>query len=173
MTFSKRILLATLLTVLAAVTASSQVALKGLESTTGVVGFTRGQSAVLNVLDEGAAGGVPLYAVLAIVNGDGEVLGHKEFVLSRGKAVRLEVHRDNIVEKLPRIPIRGIVRLYGRDTDVSKPYHMTLEIVDDDTGRTGALMSCPSDFAFAGNAGGRGDVFFCPPPECNLRLITP
>lgn len=173
MAVPKKVLLATLLAILAAVTASSQVARKVLESSTGIVGLAPGQTVVLNVLDEGAPGSIPLYAVLAIVNGDGQVLGHKQLALPRGKTVMLEVHRDDIIEKLPRIPVRGILRLYGRETEVSKPYHMTLEVVDDDTGRTGSLMSCPSDFAFAGNAGGRGDVFSCPPPECNLRLITP
>jgi hypothetical protein len=173
MTYAKRITLGTLLAVLAAVTASSQVALKVLEASTGIVGFSTGQTAVLNVLDEGGAGSVPLYAVLALVDGDGGVLGHKELLLPRGKGVMLQVHRDDVIHKEPRVPVRAIVRLYGRETDISKPYHMTLEIVDDDTGRTGSLMSCPSDFAFAGNAGGRGDVFFCPPPHCNLRLITP
>jgi hypothetical protein len=140
-----------------------------VETTSGIVGLARRQMAMLNVVDDGATGSPPLYALLAILDGTSNVLVYRTVALTRGKVESLAFRQDGSAE---RIPVRALVRFYGARTDVSKPFLVTFELVDDDDGKTKTVISCPNDFAFAGNPGGRGDVFNCP-TECNVKLVAP
>lgn len=140
-----------------------------VETTSGIVGLAPRQTAMLNVVDDGASGSPSLFALLAILDGSSKVLAYRTVALTRGKVESLPFHHDGSGD---RIPVRALVRFYGAPTDVSKPFLVTFELVDEEDGKTKTVISCPNDFAFAGNPGGRGDVFNCP-TECNVKLVAP
>ena len=139
-----------------------------VETTSGIVGLAPRQTAMLNVVDDGASGSPSLFALLAILDGSSRVLDYRTVALTRGKVESLRFRNDGA----ERIPMRALVRFYGAPTDVSKPFLVTFELVDEEDGKTNTVISCPNDFAFAGNPGGRGDVFNCP-TECNVKLVAP
>jgi hypothetical protein len=169
----RTLLLAALFALAGVASLAGALDIRVVEMRTSIVGIARGQTAVLNVLDDAATGSTPLYAILALVDGDGKVLAKKTVALERGKVQMLELGRDAIDARTVRVPIRGLVRFYGRRSTVAKPVHVSLELVDDETGQTGAAMFCPSDFQFAGPNMGRGDAFSCPPPACTLDILAP
>jgi hypothetical protein len=138
-----------------------------VETTSGIVGLARGQTALVNVVDDGSEGSGPLVAVLSIADGTSNTILFRTVTLTPGKMESLELKHDG---RIGRMPVRAVVRLQGAPTDESRPFHVTFELVDR-SGAARAVISCPNDFAFAGNPGGRGDVFNC--TDCNVELVSP
>lgn len=135
-----------------------------VQVTSGVVGLGRGQTAVVNVVDDGSVGSDPLVAVLSILDGTSNTIMVRTVTLTPGKVESIALKHDG---RVGRMPVRARVQLQGPPTDESRPFHVTLEVVDR-SGATRAVISCPNDFAFAGNPGSRGDVFMC--TDCDFTI---
>lgn len=135
-----------------------------VQVTSGVVGLGRGQTAVVNVVEDGSEGSSPLVAVLSITDGTSNTIMVRTVTLTPGKVESIALKHDG---RVGRMPIRARVLLQGEPTDESRPFHVTMELVDR-SGATRAVIACPNDFAFAGNPGGRGDVFMC--TDCDFTI---
>src|SRR5262245_64659695 len=90
-----------------------------VDSLSGVVGLAPGQTAVLNVVDDGSSGSPALTATLAIFDGKSNLLAIRTVALTRRTVESLSFRHDG---RAGRIPLRGLVRPTGNPADVSQPF---------------------------------------------------
>jgi hypothetical protein len=110
----------------------------------GMIGFTTGQTARVNVVNYGDPDQRPVAVSVKFLNKDGDVLG--EFRLSDplqpGKAAAFDLNRDDLVSAAPgRHEIRVEVT-YGDPDDKRAA---DIEIINNETGKTEVFWGDPDD----------------------------
>jgi len=135
---------------------------------TGLVGLAPGQTARLTLIDTSEGTRRVSRVRLRLLDEAGTVLAEAEAALRPGESAFVELPRSAPGE---RLSIRGVVRLVrpAGERRPSRDHVATLELVDTDSGRTGALVSCPFGPVPSGASGGSIGPYDCPPP-CAVRF---
>lgn len=104
----------------------------------GMVGITRGQSARLNVLN---ASREPIQLSLNFSNSDGRLIRQAVETLEPGRAVFLDLTPSTVDEGAGRLQIHASIQFGDLDSGgVGRQIIPTLEVFDNDTGRTQVVL---------------------------------
>jgi len=113
-----------------------------ISKSTGMFAITRNQTARLNVVNLGKEGAGLSYitVLLAFVDGDGNVLSQKVYVLGTGKAARLDLKWREVPTQGNRAQLRAVVRSVGTPDTRTYMWTPTLEVFDNESGETRLLI---------------------------------
>lgn len=105
-----------------------------LRRSTGTVVIAKGQTARLNVVNTGQTGTT---IVIALVEETERIVVESKKTLAAGQAVMLEFSKDSLIREENRIQLYGLIKFVDTvDTRIADKIIPTLEILDNETGKT-------------------------------------
>ncbi len=111
-----------------------------LEFNFDMVGITRGQTARLNVLNVGRE---PINLSLNFTDSAGRLIKRSFETVEGGHAILLDLTPGTVDDGAGRFQIHASIEAYGGGGDAARQFIPTLEVFDNDTGRTQfALGAC-------------------------------
>src|SRR5882724_4908845 len=112
-----------------------------LESNFGMVGITRGQTARLNVLNVGRE---PINLSLNFTDSAGRLIKQSFETVEGGHAIFLDLTPGTVDDVAGRFQIHASIEASSRGGDGSRQIIPTLEVFDNETGRTHVVL-CACD----------------------------
>jgi hypothetical protein len=118
----------------------------------GMIGFTTGRTARVNVVNYGDPDQRPVAVSVKFLNKDGDVLGEFRLTdpLQPGKAAAFDLNRDDLVGAAPGRHELRVEVTYGdpdekKADDLRNRVRITIEIINNETGKTEVFWGDPDD----------------------------